>query len=92
MHRESHPSYAWQGRRTGNGSSLQIDCAEHGCSRRRILRGLRVPTLAEVARIKAWLLADPPSVRDYLDAVVLLERLGAEASVDAFATSTKSTA
>jgi len=38
--------------------------------------GLRVPTLAEMARIKAWLLATRHTVRDYLDTVVLFERLG----------------
>lgn len=38
--------------------------------------GLQVPTLAEMARIKAWLLATRHTVRDYLDTVVLLERLG----------------
>lgn len=38
--------------------------------------GLRVPTLAEMARIKAWLLVTRYTVRDYLDAVVLFERLG----------------
>ncbi len=41
-----------------------------------VVAGLRVPTLAEMARIKAWLLATRHTVRDYLDAVVLLERLG----------------
>jgi hypothetical protein len=40
------------------------------------LAGLRVPTLAEMARIKAWLLATRFTTRDYLDAVVLFERLG----------------
>lgn len=40
------------------------------------LEGLRVPTLAEMARIKAWLLATRLTTRDYLDTVVLLERLG----------------
>jgi hypothetical protein len=40
------------------------------------LGGLRVPTLAEMARIKAWLLATRHTVRDYLDTVVLFERLG----------------
>jgi hypothetical protein len=39
--------------------------------------GLRVPTLSEMARIKAWLLATRHTVRDYLDAVVLFERLDA---------------
>jgi len=38
--------------------------------------GLRVPTLAEMARIKAWLLVTRHTVRDYLDTVVLFERLG----------------
>lgn len=47
-----------------------------------VLAGLRVPTLAEMARIKAWLLVTRHTVRDYLDAVVLLERLG-EAGVKA---------
>ena len=40
------------------------------------IAGLRVPTLAEMARIKAWLLAARHTVRDYLDSVVLFERLG----------------
>lgn len=40
------------------------------------IAGLCVPTLGEMARIKAWLLATRHTVRDYLDAVVLLERLG----------------
>jgi hypothetical protein len=39
------------------------------------IAGLRLPTLAEMARIKAWLLATRFTVRDYLDAVVLFERL-----------------
>jgi hypothetical protein len=38
--------------------------------------GLQVPTLAEMARIKLWLLATRHTTRDYLDTVVLLERLG----------------
>jgi hypothetical protein len=40
------------------------------------IAGLRVPTLAEMARIKAWLLVRRLTTRDYLDTVVLLERLG----------------
>ena len=44
--------------------------------------GLRVPTLAEMARIKSWLLATRFTTRDYLDVVVLFERLG-EAGVRA---------
>jgi len=42
------------------------------------VEGLRVPTLPEMARIKAWLLATRNTLRDYLDLVVLLERLGDE--------------
>jgi hypothetical protein len=45
--------------------------------------GLRVPTLAEMARIKAWLLATRNTVRDHLDAVVLFERLGEDESARA---------
>src|SRR5437870_1499607 len=41
-----------------------------------VIAGLRAPTLAEMARIKAWLLLTRHTVRDYLDFVVLLERLG----------------
>jgi hypothetical protein len=51
-----------------------------------IIAGLRVPTLAEMARIKAWLLATRHTVRDYLDTVVLLERLGPAAARQAFST------
>jgi len=50
-----------------------------------IVSGLRVPTLAEMARIKAWLLAIRHTVRDYLDTVVLLERLGEPAARATFA-------
>src|SRR5439155_7268889 len=45
--------------------------------------GLRVPTLAEMARIKAWLLATRHAVRDYLDTVVLFECLGDAGVADA---------
>ena len=48
--------------------------------------GLRVPTLAEMCRIKAWLLATRYTTRDYLDAVVLLERLGEPGAREAMAT------
>lgn len=50
-----------------------------------IVAGLRVPTLQEMARIKAWLLVTRHTVRDYLDTVVLLERLGEVSAVEAFA-------
>jgi hypothetical protein len=45
------------------------------------IAGPRVPTLAEMARIKAWLLTIRHTVRDYLDTVVLFERLGEEGVV-----------
>jgi hypothetical protein len=41
-----------------------------------LIEGLRVPTLAEMARIKAWVLVTRHTVRDYLDCVVLFHRLG----------------
>jgi hypothetical protein len=50
-----------------------------------VVDGLKVPTLAEMARVKAWLLATRHTVRDYLDTVVLLERLGEARVGDAFA-------
>lgn len=40
---------------------------------------VRVPTLAEMARIKAWLVLKRNATRDYLDLVALVERLGEEA-------------
>ena len=49
-----------------------------------LIEGLRVPTLPEMARIKAWLLATRHTVRDFLDTVVLLERLGRAAVPLAF--------
>ena len=48
-----------------------------------VVGGLRVPTLPEMARIKAWLLATRNTVRDYLDCVVLLDRLGDEGAKSA---------
>lgn len=50
-----------------------------------VVQGLRIPTLAEMARVKAWLLATRHTVRDYLDAVVLLERLGPDGGAAALA-------
>jgi hypothetical protein len=50
-----------------------------------VMAGLRVPTVAEMARIRAWLLATRHTVRDYLDTVVLLERLGEDTVRKAFA-------
>lgn len=39
-------------------------------------RRVRVPTLAETLRIKAWLVLDRNATRDYLDVVALADRLG----------------
>ena len=46
-----------------------------------VVEGLVVPTLAEMARVKAWLLATRGTTRDYLDLVVLLDRLDGRAHV-----------
>ena len=48
-----------------------------------VVAGLRVPTLAEMARIKAWLLATRHTARDYLDCVVLLDALGEQRAQEA---------
>ncbi|MDO5503647.1 MAG: hypothetical protein Q4G67_10780, partial [Actinomycetia bacterium] len=45
-------------------------------------RALRVPTLPEMLRIKAYLVVQRNQVRDYLDVVALADRLGARAAVD----------
>ena len=39
-------------------------------------RSLRVPTLEEILRIKAWLVLRRNATRDYLDLVALAERMG----------------
>jgi hypothetical protein len=41
-----------------------------------VLEGLRVPTLAEMVRIKAWLFLTRDSTRDLLDVTALLDKLG----------------
>lgn len=41
---------------------------------------VRVPTLAEMARIKAWLVLKRNATRDYLDLVALADRLGHDAA------------
>ncbi|HVS16117.1 MAG TPA: hypothetical protein VMV46_19540 [Thermoanaerobaculia bacterium] len=46
-------------------------------------RKARVPTLEEIARIKAWLCLIRNATRDYLDFVALAERLGPEAAAGA---------
>jgi hypothetical protein len=40
---------------------------------------IRVPTLREMARIKAWLILQRNATRDYLDFAALADRLGADA-------------
>lgn len=45
-------------------------------------RVLRVPTLAEITRIKAWLVLLRNATRDYLDLVALADRLGRDRAVD----------
>jgi len=44
-------------------------------------RRLRVPTLEEITRIKAWLVLRRNATRDYLDVVGLADRLGHDAAV-----------
>lgn len=41
---------------------------------------IRVPTLPEMLRIKAWLVLRRNATRDYLDVVALAERLGSESA------------
>ena len=49
-----------------------------------IREGIRLPTLGEMARVKAWLLIERDTTRDYVDTVVLLERLGSDQLTRAF--------
>ena len=44
-------------------------------------RTVRVPTLVEITRIKAWLCLLRNATRDYLDFVALADRLGHESAV-----------
>jgi hypothetical protein len=43
---------------------------------------VRVPTLEEMFRVKAWLVLRRNATRDYLDVVALAERLGGEVGAD----------
>ena len=45
-------------------------------------RQVRVPTLVEITRIKAWLCLIRNATRDYLDFVALADRLGPEKAAD----------
>jgi len=49
-------------------------------------RTLRVPTLAEIARIKAWLCLVRNATRDYLDFAALADRLGEDEAAGVVAT------
>jgi len=49
-------------------------------------RRLRVPTLAEITRIKAWLCLIRNATRDYLDFVALADRMGDRAAAEVVAT------
>ncbi|MGH3665498.1 MAG: hypothetical protein ACRDU8_05325 [Egibacteraceae bacterium] len=46
---------------------------------------LRVPTLPEMLRVKAWMALDRNATRDYLDVVALADRMGEEHAVDTLA-------
>lgn len=50
-----------------------------------VIRGLRVPTIAEILRIKAYLIVKRNATRDFIDFVALFDRLGAEQSLKALA-------
>ncbi len=43
-------------------------------------RRIRVPTLEEMLRVKAWLVLRRNATRDYLDLVALADRLGSDAA------------
>lgn len=44
---------------------------------------MRIPTLAEMLRIKAWLIVRRNATRDYLDFAALAERLGPQGNWEA---------
>lgn len=48
-----------------------------------IVRGLRIPTLEEMLRIKAYLIVRRNATRDFIDFVALLDHLGVEKSLHA---------
>lgn len=49
------------------------------------IQGLRVPTLPEMLRIKAWLVVTRNKTRDYLDTCALADQLGTERALQALA-------
>lgn len=50
-----------------------------------VVRGLRVPTVAETLRIKAYLIVKRNTTRDFIDFVALFNHLGAEKALKALA-------
>lgn len=49
-----------------------------------IIRGLRIPTLSETLRIKAYLIVKRNTLRDFIDFVALIEHLGTKKSLLVF--------
>lgn len=50
-----------------------------------MIRGLRIPTIAETLRIKAYLIVKRNATRDFIDFIALSDHLGAEKSLKALA-------
>jgi len=48
-----------------------------------VIRGLRVPTLSEILRIKAYLIIKRNTTRDFIDFIALFDHLGIEKSLKA---------
>ena len=51
-----------------------------------VVRGLRIPTIEEILRIKAYLIVRRNTTRDFVDFVALFDHLGFEKSLDALST------
>jgi hypothetical protein len=52
-------------------------------------RGLWVPTLPEMIRVKAFVLSDRRAVRDYVDLCALIETAGLQTAIEAMAPFTR---
>lgn len=50
-----------------------------------MVKGLRVPTVAEILRIKGYLITKRNTTRDFIDFVALFDHFGAEKSLKALA-------
>lgn len=50
-----------------------------------VVQGLRVPTVAEILRVKAYLIVKRNATRDFIDFVALLDHLGLEKALKALA-------